>query len=347
MRAYRIPGWEQPPELMEVPVPEPGSGQVLVRVGGNGLCHSDLMMHLMPESLGAALGWEAPFTLGHETAGWVAAIGSDVQGLTEGDPVALVSPNSCGACRACITGRDHLCVARAAGRGYGRDGGLADFVLVEHPRTLVRLGNLDPVHAGPLTDAGATAYHAVSRARAALVPGSSALVIGAGGLGAFAIQFLRVLTAARVLAVDTNPARLDVATDAGAHDAFAGVDDRTAPSVLGHTGGEGAAAVLDFVGTDATIAAGIAATRPGGTFVLIGAAGGHLHDSWYGALSAKDIAVHAFQGSTIAHLHEVLALAESGAVVNPTDDFPLSAVADAYAAMEAGTLRGRAVVIPD
>jgi len=144
MRAYRITEWAGPVLLTEVPVPVPGPGQVLLKVAGCGLCHSDLGMMQTPAEFGARLGWSMPFTLGHEIAGWVAEIGpGTATDVAEGDAVALAAAASCGRCRYCVTGRDNACQAGTAGRGYGRDGGLADYVLVEDPRDIVPLGGLD------------------------------------------------------------------------------------------------------------------------------------------------------------------------------------------------------------
>src|SRR3954465_12637118 len=120
MRAYRITAWERPPELVDTAVPEPGPGQLLVKVAGNGLCHSDLTMMAIPASIGTMLGWRVPFTLGHETAGWIEAIGPGLrgpsaepagEGLRPGGAVALVSPASCGVCARCRRGQDSLCDA--------------------------------------------------------------------------------------------------------------------------------------------------------------------------------------------------------------------------------------------
>jgi propanol-preferring alcohol dehydrogenase len=183
MQAYRIVEWGHPPELVEAPVPEPGPGQVLVAVAGNGLCHSDAMMSQMPAAIGEAIGWQVPFTLGHEIGGRVASLGPGVSGFAEGDPVAVISPSSCGHCPFCVRGEDNNCADSLVGRGYGRDGGLASYVLVSSTRELVKLTTLDPVCAGPLTDAGATSYHAVKRALPRIHPGGTAVVIGAGGLG--------------------------------------------------------------------------------------------------------------------------------------------------------------------
>ncbi len=339
MTAYRIVAWGEPPRLTDAPVPEPGPGEVLVEVAGNGLCHSDVTMAAMPAEVADALGWSLPFTLGHEIGGRVAALGDGVAGLAVGEAVALVSPASCGTCPACRRGHDSACPHGLAGRGYGRDGGLARYVVAPAPRGVVRLGGLDPLAAGPLTDAGATSHHAVARVVPRLEGGDTAVVVGAGGLGAFAVQLLRALAPdARVVAVDTNPARRAVALDLGAHEAVTEVREAAAPGTAG--------AVLDLVGTDATIAAGVAAVRPYGAFALVGAAGGTLRRPWFGGLP-RDADVFSFQGSSIADVTAVVALAGAGRIRSEIDVFPLTRVADAYAALEAGTLRGRAVVTPD
>jgi alcohol dehydrogenase, propanol-preferring len=349
MLAYRIVEWEQPPRLVDVPVPEPGPGQVLVKVAGNGLCHSDATMSLLPGSLGEPLGWRVPFTLGHEIGGWIAAVGSGVPGgvtgLAEGDPVALVSPSSDGTCDYCLRGQDSACPNGLVGRGYGQDGGLAEYVLVGSTRPVIKLSTLDPVAVGPLTDAGATSFHAVKRVRDRLEPGSTAVVIGAGGLGSFAVQHLRAASAARVVAVDTNPARLAYATELGAHHTLEGVTPDTVADLHELTGGEGAAAVLDFVGTDETVAAGVASVRPYGAYGCIGAGGGTLRAPWYGGLP-RDGEVFNFQGSCISDARDVIALADAGLIRSDVDVFPLDRVEEAYGRLEAGELRGRAVVVP-
>jgi propanol-preferring alcohol dehydrogenase len=345
MRAYRMLDWRRPPQLVEIPVPAPGPGEVLVKVAGNGLCHSDIGMMQMPREYGEAIGWRVPFTLGHEVAGWVAEVGADVHELQPGDAVALTSPSSCGRCDVCVRGHDSACFAGDRGRGYGRDGGLADYVLADSVRAVLPLGDLDPVVAGPLTDAGATAYHAVSRVAPKLVPGSTAVVIGAGGLGSFAVQFLRAMTPARVIAVDQNPSRLDYSRELGAHDAIHGADGDTTRALLERTGGEGAHVVLDFVGIDATLQAGVPAVRRTGSFALVGAGGGTFTGPWMGGLP-RDAEVFTFQGSNIADARDVIALARAGQIRSDVDRFTLEQVEEAYEALDSGRLRGRAVVTP-
>lgn len=334
MPAYRIVEWEQPPRLVRAPVPEAGEGEILVAVAANGLCHSDSTMAKMPAALGSALGWQVPFTLGHEITGHVAQVGAGVGSLGVGDAVALVSPSSCGRCDLCRGGRDSACAAGSVGRGYGRDGGLASFVLARSARDVIPLAGLDPVTAAPLTDAGATSHHAVARVAPKLSAGSVAVVIGAGGLGLFAVQLLRTLTPAAVVVVDPLPARRALARELGAHDALSGEGAIPRGEV-----------VLDIVGTNETIEAGLRSVRPYGAFALVGAGGGTFERQWFGGLP-NDVEIFTFQGSNIADLRAVIRLAADGRISSPVDVFPLSRVAEAYEALESGSLRGRAVVTP-
>ena len=192
-----------------------------MRVAGAGLCHSDL--HLMRWPAGS-LPYELPFTLGHEVSGTVAALGAGADGLEPGEPVLVYGPWGCGGCRACSIGAEHLCERAPSGRGagLGRDGGLAEYMVVPSPRLTVPLGGLDPVSAAPLADAGLTPYHAVRRALGLLRPGTSAIVIGVGGLGHVAVQLLKALSPARVVAVDRRDEALDLAAHSGADVALRG-----------------------------------------------------------------------------------------------------------------------------
>lgn len=349
MRAFRLTAWETPASLVAAPVPEPGPGQVRVRVAGCGLCHSDLAMMAMPGAMGEALGWQIPFTLGHETAGWIEATGPGVDlppGLALGDAVALVSPSSCGTCRWCLAGRENACPNGLVGRGYGRDGGLAELVVVDDVRSLVALGGLDPAVAGPLTDAGATSHHAVARALPRVRADGTVVVIGAGGLGAFVLQILRARRpAARLVAVDPDPARRAVALACGADVALDGVGETTGRELRGLLGADGADAALDLVGTDDTIRTAVRTVGPGGAVGVVGAAGGTLRRPWYGTLP-RDGEVFTFQGSDLADVAEVVALAGAGQVRVDVVPYALDDVVDAYAALEAGGLPGRIVVRP-
>jgi propanol-preferring alcohol dehydrogenase len=345
MMAWRLVEYGHPAQLQEVRVPRPATGEVLIKVAGNGLCHSDVGLMEPGASPPPFPEWQLPFTLGHEVGGWVEETGARVAGFSPGQPVLLVATHSDGTCEFCRAGLDNNCDSGIAGRGYGRDGGLAQYLLVSNTRALIPLRNLDPRNAGPLADAGATSWHAVQRVLPRLTSGSSVVVIGAGGLGSFAVQFLRLLSPARVIAVDLNPARLEYARTLGAHETLNGVSERTSADLTSLTGGRGAHAVLDFVGVDATIAAGLAAVRRTGAYGLIGAGMGKLEQPWFHLLP-KDGEVFTFTGSTIADLKAVVALAEQGRLRNDTESFGFAQVPEAYAKLAHGQLLGRAVVLP-
>jgi propanol-preferring alcohol dehydrogenase len=345
MRAYRMLAWERAPELVEVEDPEPGPGQVVVEVAGCSLCHSDLDMMAMPGAMGEALGWSIPFTLGHETAGRVLAVGEGVD-LAVGTPVAVSSPSSCGACRWCRTGRDNACPHGLVGRGYGCDGGLADRVLVDDVRSVLALDDrLDPSLAGPLTDAGATSHHAVRRVLPRVHDDGWVVVLGVGGLGAFVVQILRATTSARIVAVDPDPVRRDLAARFGATEVLDGVGERTGSALRAIVGPTGADATIDLVGTDATIACATRVTGAGGAIGVVGAAGGTLRRPWYGTLP-RDGEVFTFQGSDLADARAVLDLAAAGRIEVPVVPFALEDVASAYDALRAGSLAGRVLVRP-
>ncbi len=346
MMAWRLTEFGRPPQLQEVEIPRPAAGEVLVKVAGNGLCHSDVGLMDPNAPVPPFPEWRLPFTLGHEIAGWIEESGGGVTGFSAGQPVILVATHSDGTCSYCQAGLDNDCESGTAGRGYGRDGGLAPYVLLGNTRPLIALKTLDPRTAGPLADAGATSLHAVRRVLSRLIPGSTAAVIGAGGLGSFAVQFLRALSPARVIAVDVNARRLDYAKSLGAHETVTGVTERTAEDLKSLTGGRGAEVVLDFVGIDATIASGLAAVRRTGAYGLIGAGMGRLNSPWFHLLP-KDGEVFCFTGSSIEDLRQVVALAEAGQLRNDTERFAFSEVPQAYAKLEQGALLGRAVIAPE
>ena len=348
MRALRLMEWKSDPVLMEVDDPVPGPGQVVVRIGGAGVCHSDL--HLMREFEGGLLPWAPPFTLGHENAGWVHALGSDVTDLEVGQPVAVYGPWGCGSCARCRLGIETYCEnPRAApvpmgGGGLGLDGGMAEFMLVPSSRLLVPLPEgLDPVSAAPLTDAGLTPYHTVRRSLHKLAPGTTAVVIGVGGLGHVAIEILKATTAARVIAVDTRDEALALAAACGS-DLTLAPDAGVADEIRAATGGRGADVVLDFVGSESTLAFGAAATRMLGDLTIVGIAGGTLPVSFFSV--PYEVSIQTTYWGSRPELLEVLDLGARGLVRPKVTTFNLDTAMDAYTAMEAGRLEGRAVVVP-
>jgi len=228
------------------------------------------------------------------------------------------------------------------GAGIGFDGGLANYMVAE-ARFTVPMGDLDPVLAAPLTDAGLTTYTAIKPALPSLVPGSTAVVIGVGGLGLLAVQFLRSLCAARVIAADTDEAHLQLAKSHGA-DHVIQSDAQTAANIREITSGAGATFVLDCVGAEPTLKTGIAALARLGRLTLVGAAlktvPFGLHEVPWGAQLATSL-----NGGTV-NLREVIELARLGRIETIEDRYPLSRVEDGYNDLRNGKLRGRAVCIP-
>lgn len=344
MRALQLVGWQQPAELREVPVPRPGPGEVLLRVGGAGACHSDLHLLDWPEG---TLPLTPPWTLGHENAGWVAELGAGVTDVAVGEAVAVYGPWGCGRCRACRRSAENSCEHQAEipamGGGLGRDGGMADWMLVPASRLLVPLAGLDPSDAAPLSDAALTPWHAIRRSLHKLLPGSSAVVIGAGGLGHMAVQLLRATCAAEVIAVDVDPAKLAVAADLGAGTTVE-VGPDAAEQVVAATGGRGAELVLDIVGSDATLALAVACARTEGDVVLLGIAGGSVPVSFFS--QPYECAIATTYWGTAIELMEVLDLARRGHIAPHIERFSLDDALEAYTRLRAGTIDGRAVVCP-
>jgi propanol-preferring alcohol dehydrogenase len=338
MRALQLVEAGEMPVIREVPVPEPGPGQVRLRTGGSGLCHSDLsIIHAKPAF------FPLPLTLGHEPAGWIDAVGPGVSKLREGDAYALYFPWGCGHCVRCAHGHENICEQQFVGPGAGHDGGMADYILVDDPRHLVALGSLDPAATAPLMCAGLTTYHAIKDSNARLTPGSSAVLIGIGGLGHIAIQILRALTPARIIAVDNNPDKLAHARELGAHDTvLAGAD--AAEQIKSITGGLGAALVLDMVGNDATLALGAKILARRGELKIIGVAGGTLQVRFHEM--ARDSSVTVPYAGTLNELYEVLELAQSGLIKPDVERVSFANVLDAYQRLDSGRLRGRAVLVP-
>jgi propanol-preferring alcohol dehydrogenase len=345
MRALRLTAWQHDPEIEDVPDPTPGPGEVLVRVGGAGACHSDL--HLLHDFPAGLLPFDAPFTLGHENAGWVEAVGAGVTGLETGQPVAVYGAWGCGHCSRCLQGMDNYCENRTEfvreGGGLGSDGGMAPLLLVPTARHVVPLDRLDPVDAAPLTDAGLTPYHAIKRSLHRLVPGSTALVIGAGGLGHMAIQILAAVSATRIVAVDQSPEALELARTVGAEHTVLAGPGATA-EIRDLTKGQGTDLVLDLVGAESTIALAVSVARRLSDVTIVGIGGGSYAFSFFTV--PYEVSMATTYWGSLSELREVLALAEDGKVRAHVERFTLDDAPKAYQRMAEGTLRGRAVIVP-
>lgn len=348
MKAFQFVDFRKPGELRDVPVPEPGPGQVLVKVGGAGACHSDLHILEMEKPAAGAGSFKIPFTLGHENAGWVEKLGPGATGFAPGDPVIVYGPWGCGLCTNCRVGMENYCL-RPGGPtpgGLGKyDGGMANYLLVPATRFLVPLGTLDPVDAAPLSDAALTSYHAIKRSHPLLGPGSTAVVIGAGGLGQMAIQIIRALSAAtRIVAVDTAADKLEIAKRMGADEVLLS-GDKAVKRIKDMTRGRGAELVLDLVGVNPTLQMAAQMARVLGHLTIVGLGGGALPVNFFSPPHECSVA-SPFWGS-IPELMEVVSLGEAGKIKMLVEHFPLERASEAYHLLHDGKIQGRAVITPN
>ena len=318
MRAVLLTRFGAPVRLVEDhPDPEPDGGEV-IDVIACGVCHSDL--HISEGLFGITL----PRILGHEVTGTHHRLG----------PVMVYAPWGCGRCADCDAELEMIC-SDAAEAGIFSDGGYAERMAVREARYLAPLGDLDPVAAAPLACGGLTAYRAVGHTLELLRRrgrGARATVIGAGGLGQFAIRYLRLLSDATVVAADISAAKQAIAREIGAHEAVAPSDGIPPTDV-----------VLDFIGTDVTLTQAAGAVRKRGMVVVIGLFGGRI--PWgFGAWPHEVAFMNSVWGSR-AQLDELLALAgREPSVIQPVETLPLERAAEAHEQVRAGDLRGRLVL---
>lgn len=325
-------------------VPEPkieGPLDVIVRIGGAGLCRTDL--HILEGQWEAKTGVSLPYTLGHENAGWVEEVGSAVTNVSVGDTVIVHPLITCGLCRACRAGDDMHC-SDGLFPGISTDGGFADF-LKTSARSVVKLdSSLQPKDVAALADAGLTAYHAVKKASSILYPGTRAVVIGAGGLGHIGIQCLRALTPAEIIVVDRSEAALALAKGIGAdHGILA--DGSQVRQVQELTGGDGAEAIIDFVGEGGAVEDGVGMLRRAGSYFVIGY-GGAVNVPTIDIISTEINFIGNLVG-TYNDLAELMTLAAQGRVQLHTRIYPLDAINDAMVDLNAGRLQGRGILVPE
>jgi NAD+-dependent secondary alcohol dehydrogenase Adh1 len=341
MKAVRLHQFHTQPVVDDIPEPAiSGPLDVIVKIGGAGVCRTDL--HIIEGQWDAAMHTPLPYVLGHENAGWVHEVGSAVTNVQPGDTVILHPTTTCGLCRACRAGEDMHC-ENSAFPGLSRDGGMAEYLLTS-ARACIKLNpETRPQDVAALADAGITAYHAVRKAIPLLYPGTTCVVIGAGGLGHIGIQCLATLTATTIVVVDANPDALKLASELGAQYTVV-ADGSQRQAVADLTGGRGAHVVLDFVAEQGAEADGWAMTGRAGSYFVIGY-GGTVHIPTLDVISTERNIVGNIVG-TYNDLAELMALAQAGKVTLHTRAYPLGAAAEALADLDGGRVRGRAILIP-
>ncbi|HTE65961.1 MAG TPA: alcohol dehydrogenase catalytic domain-containing protein [Candidatus Binatia bacterium] len=340
MLAVRTHVAGEPLRIEDVPLPEPSGSEVRIKVAGCGVCHTDL--HIARTE---RLRVTRPLTLGHEIGGWVDVAGPDAAKplrrarLREGDAVLVFGGWGCGACRDCARGEGQRCETGES-PGFQRDGGYAEYVLVPEARYLIPLGDLAPDQAAPLADAGVTPYRAVSRAAAWLTPGARVLLIGLGGLGQFALQYLRRLPDVTIAVRELDPDKLTLAAELGADVGMLAGDESMVALGLGGP----AEVVFDFVGNDDTLDHALRNVAPGGLVSVVGEAGGHF-EFGFDRLPAE-VSVTTTAWGSLEDLREVVRQARRGRLRWSVERMPLRKARSAHDRLLAGKVAGRIVLVP-
>lgn len=345
MKAARLHEFGKPLQWDDVPMPELRTGSdVIVRMAAAGLCHTDLsvMDGTLPDIRGNFP--KLPFILGHENAGYVHAVGDSVTALKVGDPVLVYGAWGCGTCAFCRRGEEQRCSKSPLTPGISPEyqGGFAEFMYVPSSRYLLKVeGNLEDL--APLTDAGLTSYRAAKRIRSHLSPGSFSLVIGAGGLGLYALQYLRLFGPTTVIAADVADNKLSLAESFGASITLNSRKDNPVERIASATGGRGVRSILDFVGTNETAALSMKVLSADGIYVDVGLGGGTLNVPLIDLIHSESQITGSMWG-TYEELVEVYELLESGKVKSKVQKFKLSDINSAITQMRHGEVLGRAVL---
>jgi alcohol dehydrogenase, propanol-preferring len=342
MRAIHLEKPGDPFRMIELPEPTPGPGEVVIKVAAVGVCHSDLAIQQQIEGMPPAKRF--PLIPGHEVAGYVHEVGVGVTDFKPGDGVGIWPGWGDRTCMVCRSGYEQLC-PDIQFPGVVIDGGWADYMLIPHLDYLIPLGDLDPVLAAPLTDAGLTAFGGVSKVLPLLTEAdSSVMVIGAGGLGQFAIKYLAALSPATVIAVDVEEDKRAQSLRIGAHHAFDSRAEDVADQIRGVTTDKlGVTAVIDFVGIDATMGLAASVTIPRGRITLIGINGGTLPFG-YGT-TQQEVQMSTSTLGTREDMKEVIRLARENDINANITRYGLAQVNEALADLAAHKIPERAALI--
>ncbi|WP_081290795.1 NAD(P)-dependent alcohol dehydrogenase [Mycobacterium asiaticum] len=354
MRAARMHGYNQPLQIDEVPVPDVGRDQVLIKVAATGMCRSDYQ--LLDGYFRDGLPVELPFIPGHEVAGTIAEVGADMPesaAISEGDLV-VVDPNwGDGTCRQCHEGNQQLCTDGQL-VGFGPNGGFAEYMVApyDHVISVADQPDSQPEYLAPLTDAGLTPYRGMKKLRDAgkLGAGRTVVVNGIGGLGSYGVQYARLLGAgATVLGFARSDEKLAVAREHGAHHTV-NVRDKSAEDVQNEledlTGRRTVDAVLDCAGSPESLGLAAAILATEGALSQVGLMGQRVELPLFPFVSGEKSYYGSFWGN-YNDLREVLALASQGLIKHRVVPVKLEDINETLEALGQGDIVGRAVVVFD
>jgi 2-desacetyl-2-hydroxyethyl bacteriochlorophyllide A dehydrogenase len=264
MKAARFYKVGKPLKIDLIPVPEVGPGDVLVDMKACGICGSDI--HIVYEGVTPTA--YSPITLGHEPAGVIGALGSEVEGWKVGDRVTVNPFLTCGKCINCLSGNSQICLSRRV-IGIHTEGGLAEFLKIPAENIVYLPENIPFEQGGIAVDAVATPFHAITK-RGALKVGEKVAIFGCGGLGIHGVQIAKVCGASLVIAVDTIDSALERAKKVGADEVINPRNGSAIQKIKKMTGGMGVDLALEFIGLRETIEQAVTCIRTGGRMVVVG-----------------------------------------------------------------------------
>ncbi|MGI0007537.1 MAG: zinc-binding dehydrogenase, partial [Nitrosotalea sp.] len=288
-------------------------------------------------------GVKYPLTPGHEVAGVIDSMGEDVEGFTKDEKV-LVFPWICeGLCPACRTGEENLC-DKPRSLGVYRDGGYAEYLLVPSSKYLVRLGGMDTDTGATLSCAALTAYGAVKNTH--LKPSDNVVIVGTGGLGLMAIQLAKAVTGAKIIAMDIDDGKLQVAKQNGADFTINSKNQDVLKSIMELTDNLGADAVIDFVNASKTVETDMQILRRRARVVLVGLFGGALELNLVTMPTRAYKIIGSYTGS-LTDMIELVSLTQRG-IIKPvvSNRFKLSEATTALTMLKEGKITGRGIINP-
>ena len=351
MKAARIVRVKEPLKLQELQTPKPKGSQIIIKVQSSGVCHSDFHVwegyyegidgHPLKTT---ERGVNYPLTPGHEIAGIVDGLGEQVEGFSKNEKVIVYPWIGEGLCPACRIGEENLC-DKPRSLGVYTDGGYADYVLVPNYKYLVKIGDdMDTDTSAPLSCAGLTAYGAVKNAN--LKPDDNVVIVGTGGLGLMAIQLAKAVTGARIIAMDIDDKKLEVAKKEGADIIVNSKKEDAAQAVMELTDKLGADAVIDFVNASKTVETDMQMLRRRARVVLVGLFGGELKLSLVSMPTRAYKLIGSYTGS-LSDLIELVSLAKRG-VIRPvvSNRFKLNQATEALQMLKDGKILGRGIINP-
>src|SRR5438874_1209862 len=351
MKAAGIIKVNEPLQVQEIQTPKPKGSQVLIKIQSSGVCHSDV--HVWEgyyEGIGGQplkttdRGVKYPLTPGHEIAGMVDGLGEQVEGFSRNEKVLVYPWIGEGMCPACRIGEENLC-DKARSLGIYTDGGYAEYVLVPHYKYLVKIGDeMDTDTTAPLSCAGLTAYGAVKNAN--LKPDDNVVIVGTEGLGLMAIQLAKAVTGSRIIAMDLDDQKLDIAKKEGADIIVNSKKEDPVKAIMELTGKLGADAVIDFVNASKTVETDMQFLRRRARLVLVGLFGGELKLSLVSMPTRAYRLIGSYTG-TLSEMVELVSLAKRG-IIKPvvSNRFKLSQTTEALRMLRDGKIIGRGVINP-